>query len=394
MKKIIDDKISNSHTKLKKYCEEEGYKGWDPYDGLNSKFFNTLPFIRSSRVFRLIWIQLFKRNPINLRNFFLIEKDYNPKGLALFLSSYIKLQQIYPGDDNIKKIRYFKDKILELQSTGYSGACWGYNFPWESRAFYQPKYSPTVVTTTFVANALLDDYELNGDAELLKVCESASNFILNDLNRYYDEDGDFIFSYSPIDHAKVFNASLLGAKFLARMYSKNKNILLKNEAKKLISFCVKHQHNDGSWPYGMQPFHQWIDNFHTGYNLECISEYQRYTEDQQFERKLQKGMEYYLKTFFTEEGIPKYYNKKIYPINVHAPAQLVITLSKNNILDEKKELCDRVLHWTIDHLQSSKGYFYYEKYKNLLNRNSYMRWSQAWMFYALTEYIYYFNSNE
>ena len=26
-----------SFKKLKQYCEDEGFKGWDPYDGLNSK---------------------------------------------------------------------------------------------------------------------------------------------------------------------------------------------------------------------------------------------------------------------------------------------------------------------------------------------------------------------
>ena len=29
--------IDNSFNKLKTYCEKEQFKGWDPYDGLNSK---------------------------------------------------------------------------------------------------------------------------------------------------------------------------------------------------------------------------------------------------------------------------------------------------------------------------------------------------------------------
>ena len=34
--------IEESFLKLKGYCEAENYKGWDPYDGLNSKVFKTL----------------------------------------------------------------------------------------------------------------------------------------------------------------------------------------------------------------------------------------------------------------------------------------------------------------------------------------------------------------
>ena len=38
----------NSFKKLKLYCEAEGFKGWDPYDGLNSKVFQALPWLKHS----------------------------------------------------------------------------------------------------------------------------------------------------------------------------------------------------------------------------------------------------------------------------------------------------------------------------------------------------------
>ena len=34
-----------SLNKLIVYCEKEKYKGYDPYDGLNSKLFQSLPVI-------------------------------------------------------------------------------------------------------------------------------------------------------------------------------------------------------------------------------------------------------------------------------------------------------------------------------------------------------------
>ena len=42
------DKFIDSFKKLKAYCEAEQYKGWDPYDGLNSKVVNVLPFLKKS----------------------------------------------------------------------------------------------------------------------------------------------------------------------------------------------------------------------------------------------------------------------------------------------------------------------------------------------------------
>ena len=47
--------------KLRNYCQKEQFKGWDPYDGLNSKLFQTLPLLKNSAICRLIIIQGFKR---------------------------------------------------------------------------------------------------------------------------------------------------------------------------------------------------------------------------------------------------------------------------------------------------------------------------------------------
>ena len=150
--------------------------------------------------------------------------------------------------------------------------------------------------------------------------------------------------------------------------------------------CNK-QNEDGSWAYGTLPFHQWVDNFHTGYNLECIKIYQDITEDKSFEEYLAKGMDYYLKTFFTEEGISKYYNNQTYPVDVHAPAQLIVTLSKYGNFADNKDLADRVLTCTVDNMQSKKGYFIYQKRKFMSSRVPYIRWAQAWMFYAFSYYF-------
>lgn len=383
----MDNKIFDSLNKLMAYCDREEFKGYDPYDGLTSTLFQSLPFICRNRIARLIWIQGFKRSPVNLRRLSGIKKDYNPKALGIFLSGYCALFKLEPGEEYLEKILFFINKILEVSSPGLSGACWGYNFDWESRAFFQPKYTPTIVASSFIANSLLDAFEIVSDEKLLKTARSTCDFILKDLNRTLNKNGDFAFSYSTLDNSVVFNASLLGSKLLARVYSLTGETYLKEEAKKSANYCCDFQLEDGSWTYGLLPFHQWIDNFHTGYNLECISDYMKFSEDHSFEINLQKGFDYYINTFFTENGIPKYYSDSIYPIDIHAPAQLVITLSKLSKFNENRELIDKVLNWTILNMQSDKGYFYYQKNKYFTSKIPYMRWSQAWMFYALAEYL-------
>src|SRR5690606_39088516 len=147
--------------------------------------------------------------------------------------------------------------------------------------------------------------------------------------------------------------------------------------KKIVSYVCKKQANDGSWAYGTVAFHQWVDNFHTGYNLECIYEYQKNSKDESFEGYINKGLDYYLNTFVTEEGISKYYNNATFPIDIHAPAQLVVTLIKLDVFKENKQLIDKVLSWTAANMQSSKGYFYYQKKKYSTSRIPYIRWAQS-----------------
>ena len=43
-------KVQNSLLKLKDYCEKESFKGYDPYDGLNSHLFQTIPFVSAAMV--------------------------------------------------------------------------------------------------------------------------------------------------------------------------------------------------------------------------------------------------------------------------------------------------------------------------------------------------------
>jgi len=382
----------NSFKKLKNYCEKENFRGWDPYDGLNSKIFNAL-YLNKIQFFRLAWIQLFKRNPINLRNLFLIDKEYNPKGLGLFLTGYCNLYKVEKKEEYLNHIIFLADKLIELQSKGYSGSCWGYNFDWQSRAFFLPKTTPTVVATSFISSALLDAYDITKEERYLNTAVSSTKFIINDLNKTPKKEG-FIFSYSPYDNTRVYNASLLGSKLLARVYNYTKDESLLKIAKDSVTACANTQREDGAWIYGELKIQDWVDSFHTGYNLECIYDYQMYTGDNSFDVVIEKGLKYYLENFFLEDGTPKYYDNKIYPIDVHAPAQFVATLYKLNQLKNNKELVDKVLNWTINNMQDEKGYFYYQLKPSKSSKIPYMRWAQAWMFYSFTYYFLEFNDDE
>jgi rhamnogalacturonyl hydrolase YesR len=387
----------NALNMLRSYCENEDFQGWDPYDGLNSKIFQALPFLKKSALARLIWIQFFKRCPVNFRSIMQIPKGYNPKGVALFLQGYCNLYKIYQDSINeqrivLDKIDYLANMLLSLKTEGYSGACWGYNFDWQARRlFFFPKGTPTVVVTSFCGASLLAAYEVTGNVNYLKTALSSADFILNDLHRTALGSG-FLFSYSPLPgNDTVFNASLLGSKLLGLVYRYTGNKEYMAIAKKSIMACCEMQGDDGSWVYGMLPVQNWIDSFHTGYNLESLMAYKTTTGDNSFDENITRGTKYYLNNFFEKDGTPQYYNNKIYPIDIHCPAQFIITLCKLNKLEENKELADNVLNWMIGNMQDSKGYFYYQIRKHISSKIPYMRWNNAFAFYAMTCYLLHFS---
>ena len=392
-------KVINSFRLLKEYCENEGFKGWDPYDGLNSKVFQALPFLKKSAICRLVVIQGFKRCPVNLRRLALVPKEYNAKGIGLFLSGYCnlynavkanpKLAESLGSPDSLKsRINELAELLISLQSKGYSGACWGYNFDWQARRlFLFPKFTPTVVASNFCATALMEAYEITREKRFLEIALSAAHFVINDLHRTEYKDG-FLFSYSPLQgNDTVFNASLLGSRLLSFCYKYTGNEEYCELAEQSIKACCSGQKPNGAWVYGMLPVQSWVDSFHTGYNLDALIAYQELTGDNKYRKYIEKGFEYYIQNFFKANGMPKYYDNRTYPIDIHCPGQLLVTLARLHKIEEYKEIAEKVIDWTIRNMQDRKGYFYYQLKPGISSKISYMRWSNAFIFNAMSHYL-------
>ena len=403
----------DSFGKLRQYCEKEQFRGWDPYDGLNSKIFQSLPGLKHSPWCRLAVIQGFKRCPINLRRIALVPKEYNAKGIGLFLQGYCNLYRVAENrgveNDAIQKCIGTKETIqncihdlsqllLSLQSKGdYHGACWGYNFDWQAYGgLYFPRYTPTVVATNFCATALMEAYEITKNQEYLDVALSSAAFVLEDLHRCptalngdtNNPDSEFLFSYSKLPgNDTVYNASLLGSRLLSYCYKYTKNETYKTLAEASVKACCHGQREDGAWVYGMRPTQNWVDSFHTGYNLDGLIAYEENIGDTKYHEYIEKGFAYYMNHFFEADGTPKYYDNQMYPIDIHCPGQLLVTLSRLHQFESYRETAEKVLQWSIDNMQDPKGYFYYQIKKGMSSKISYMRWSNAFMFNAMSYYL-------
>ena len=367
--------------RLEAYCRTRQWAGFDPYDALNSELFARTPLAKS-HVARLAFTQFLKRSPVNLRPLLRIQPQQDPKAIALFLMSYVRRARC--GDEASRTVAsHLATRLLELRSPGTPYWCWGYSFPWQMRHRLVPRFAPNLVCTTFAANALLDAYEVGLGGEFLGPSVSAGEYIAKEL--YWKEGQHAGFAYPlPDIRVPIHNANFLGAALLCRLARLTGEKAALNAALGAARYSAASQREDGSWPYGLASTQQWVDNFHTGYNLCALQSIGTDLGTDEFESVIQRGFAFYREHFFTARGVPKYFHNRTYPIDIHCVAQSVITILVFRRLDPRADaLTQSVFAWAMAHMWDERGFFYYRVLRGLTIRTSYMRWSQAWMLLAL-----------
>jgi hypothetical protein len=240
-----------------------------------------------------------------------------------------------------------------------------------------------VVCTIFVANALLDLYERSHDSRYLNMATSAAEYILQLL--WSDAKGTVALSYPlPSIRAPIHNANLLGAAFLCRVSKLSGETKFLEPALRVARYSAGSQRADGSWPYGELPKQQWIDNFHTGYNLCALRSIGTDAETSEFKPHLKRGYDFYCRHFFRDDGAPRYFHNQTYPIDAHCVAQSIITLVQlQDLGNGSVALANDVFDWAMANMWDERGLFHYRVLRLCRIKTSYMRWVQAWMLLAL-----------
>ena len=224
-----------------------------------------------------------------------------------------------------------------------------------------------------------------------------SDFIVEYLTNYKIENNKkepLFISYIPGETTLVHNANLWGAAYLAEssllVSDPKKQKLYANICTKAADFSIKYQNNNGSWLYGNKKHHNFIDSFHTGYNIEALSIIKNSLKINKYDSQIDLGYKFYLDNFITEKGDVKYYNNNLYPIDMHSFAQAIILLSANH----NKFLSEKVIKRSIDLMYIRKlKYFIYQKNQIYKNKVNYLRWTQAWAYYSFMRYLYNFKND-
>jgi hypothetical protein len=378
----MGDELADVALQLLAYCERNNWRGYDPYDALNSPLLQSLRFLNVKMV-RQALMHALKLSPINIRPLLLVPPTRNPKALGLFLAARLKLSTLGLLNGKNPASGVF-EALVSSRAPNSRYWSWGYSFPWQTRAEFVPRGAPNLVCTVFVAEALSDAHEAGVGSDPLDMAVSAADYLLDEL---YWSDGNSVagFAYPlPSMRQQVHNANFLAAALLYRVGLLSGQERFFEPAFRVARFSASRQRPDGSWLYGEMPHQGWIDNFHTGYNLCALRRLGRFARTEEFEPFVSRGFKFYHAHFFRPDGAPRYFHDRPYPIDSHCVAQSVITLCECHELNrDNLDRAHAALQWAIRNMWDERGYFYYRKHALGTNRISYMRWSQAWMLLAL-----------
>jgi rhamnogalacturonyl hydrolase YesR len=363
--------------------EAHNYRAYDPGDG-DLSFLRYFTF--NSHFMRRLLTAAVLRTPFHIRPWIGIEPHTSTKGMGYMGWGYVKMYALTGEENYRRRAETCFDWLMENRSHGHEHYCWGNHFSFSTRAGTIPRHTPTIVWSSLIGLAFLEAYEVLGNAAYLKVATSTGEWVQT-LPRELTDRGTCL-SYVPFKQSSIHNSNMLGAALLSRVAAHTHDQQARELAQSAMAYSCSRQNADGAWYYGEAPMYHWIDNFHTGYNLDCLKRFIDSTGDLEFESNLRRGFEYFKLHFFEADGRPKYYHDRTMPSDIQCAAQAVDTLAYFSDVDPSfLELAGRVARWTIDNMQDADGHFYYRDLGWKKVKTPMFHWGQGTMFKALAHLL-------
>ena len=366
---------------LQHWVESHDYKGYEPFDGLSS-WLRPLTF---EKEFPLRLLQQFVRqSPLNVRPLVGVPRKDSTKGRGYMAWGYLVRYGTHRRQEDLDKAIACLRWLDQHKVPRFAHHSWSNHFDFAGRGGTYTRDDPIIVWTSLIGHAYVEAFEATGDEWFLRIARSACDWIM-ELPRERTASGDCL-SYLADRQVTIHNANMLGAGFLARTAKHCANDEYRRVARSAMEYSCTRQRADGSWWYAEEDKFHWIDNFHTGYNLDSLKHYLEATGDDAFRPNLNRGLEFFIRHFFESDGCPKYYHDRTYPVDIQCAAQAIDTLA---VFGETSPEClalgQKVAAWTIGHMRDRRGFFYYRKYPLVTAKTPMLHWGQATMFKGLCQ---------
>lgn len=401
---MVSEELQKSIKQLNNWIEENGWAGYDPYDikGHTAVIQLLSNQARDPKLINSVFLECIEFFPTIARKTLKVNKEINAKAMGLFASAYLFLYQILKHESYLQKAYDCLRWLVENKSKDFVETCWGYPFDWQSLIFI-PKGTPSAVVSSICGDAFLNFYKFTGDKKYLQICESICKFFINSLNIDFVDQNRICFSYTPLDNFHVHNANLFVSSFLIKVSYELGHSGFYEYGLKALNYTLDAQNTDGSFYYWSQIDKNTynipditlknIDHYHTGFVLRSLHSIYSISRENKTLEALTKAYSYYRDNLFKDNKVPKLKPDSLYPINIHSCAEAILCMSTlSDIFPDALEYAQNTFLWTRKHMQTREGWFIYiiRKIKsyNWKIKIPYIRWGQAWMLIALTNFLY------
>ena len=375
------DDIQTSLVKVQGWVESQGYRGYEPFDGLSSW---ARPLAGGNIFAERLLMQLIRQSPFNLRPLLGVKVKDSTKGRGYMAWGYLLLFRATGVAEYVEKATSCLKWLDQHKVTRFKEHSWSNHFDFVSRGGRYSSNDPIIVWTALIGQAYLEAFEITKNPWFLEIACSVCEWIVK-LPHEKTDRGTCI-SYLAHTQSSIHNSNMLGAAMLARTGAHTNNDKYLNLAREAMEYSCARQLANGAWWYAEDPKYHWIDNFHTGYNLESLRIYLDAAGEDHFRPNFKRGLLFFKGNFFEANGRPKYYHDRSYPVDIQCAAQAIDTLAFVSDIDpDCLNLAIRVAQWTIRDMQDERGYFYYRQYPLLRAKTPMLHWGQATMFKALAQ---------
>jgi rhamnogalacturonyl hydrolase YesR len=376
-------RLEKSLSDVVRWVQQHHYKAYEPADGNSSVFF---PLTRG-RVWPMrILQQLVLRSPVNIRPLLGVAPHESAIGRAYMAWGYLTLCR-HPAaaairDEAIACLGW----LIANRSRGHQHAAWGDPYEYATRSGRRPMEAPILIWTALIGQVFLDASEILGEAQYLDIAVSAARWV--ESLPIENTSSGVCLSYNAYRQDSIHNSNAMGAAFLARVGATTGDASMISLARRAMEYTCTRQRADGSWFYAEAPKYHWIDNFHTGYNLAALRTYRDASADGSFDQHLARGLDFFVSHFFEEDGRPKYFHDRTYPVDIQCAAQAIETLvSAGGDRPDALPLALKVANWTIDQMQAADGHFAYRHLGWIKVDTPMLHWGQGTMVRALAMLI-------
>ncbi len=318
---------------------------------------------------------------------------------------------LYQATGDVSQLENAVQFLNELERSRcgeFKEYCWGYPFDWVWHGGTIKRQTPLITTTPYVYEAFLQVSEilssdfgpltsdlrsLNLRDDYTQILESIARHAATDIKDFRRSERASSCSYTPYLPGVVLNA----AAYRAFLLTSASQVFAEPDywriAERNLNFVLENQNPDGSWYYAMDGVRDFVDHFHTCFVMKALAKIHALTGYEGCDRALTRGVEYYLRNLFDEEGLPKPFSKAprltVYKRELYDCAECInLCLLLRDRFPELHRTLEKVVTHILEAWVKRDGSFRSRKLHLGWDNVPMHRWGQAQMFRSLAFYLY------